>query len=165
MRPVCLIFQPSSNRQFPPVTTRPISKIAENTTVITAEQIALLNAHTLADVLQTVPGVQLDVLQTPGGFTDFNIQGSFTGYSHILVLIDGVQQNNQVQGMGFPNLIPVQQIERVEIIKGAASGSWGQALGGVVNVVTKSPDSISTIGGAGQQFPRRTRHPRKPRRE
>ena len=40
--------------------TRPISKIAENTTVITAEQIALLNAHTLADVLQTIPGVQLD---------------------------------------------------------------------------------------------------------
>lgn len=127
--------------------TRPISKIAENTTVITAEQIALLNAHTLAEVLQTVSGVQLDVLQTPGGFTDFNIQGAFTGYSHILVLIDGVKQNNQIQGMGFPNLIPVQQIERVEIIKGAASGSWGQALGGVVNVVTKSPDSIRSIGG------------------
>lgn len=126
--------------------TRPISRIAENATIITTEQIASLNAHTLADVLQTVPGVQLDQMQTPGAFTFFSIQGASDNLSHVLVLIDGVKMSNQVQGQVDPGLIPVQQIERVEIIKGAASGSWGQALGGVVNVVTKSPDS-RPIGG------------------
>lgn len=126
---------------------RPISHIAENVTVITAEQIAALNAHTLADVLQTVPGVQLNQLQTPGSFTDFNIQGAETGLSHVLVLIDGVKVNNLLQGMADPGLIPVQQIERVEIIKGASAGSWGQALGGVVNVITKSPNNERPIGG------------------
>jgi vitamin B12 transporter len=131
-----------------PRSPRPISQIAENVTVITAEQIAVLNAHTLADVLQTVPGVQLDQNQTPGGWTDFNIQGAFAGFSHVLVLIDGVKVSNLLQGMAQPGLIPVQQIERVEIIKGAAAASWGQALGGVVNVVTKSPDPERPLGGA-----------------
>lgn len=129
--------------------TRPISSIAENATVITAEQIALLNAHTLADVLQTIPGVQLTYVQTPGSFTDFSIQGAETGFSHVLVLIDGVKQNNQLQGMASPGQISIQQIERVEIIKGAASGSWGQALGGVINIVTKTPNSARLFGGVG----------------
>src|SRR6185369_14053738 len=43
--------------------------------------------------------------------------------------------------------IPVQMIERVEIIKGAASAAWGSGLGGVVNVVTKSPDPERRAGG------------------
>lgn len=135
----------------PAVTTirspRRISHIAENVTVITAEQIAALNAHTLADVLQTIPGVQLSQQQTPGSWSDFNIQGAETGLSHVLVLIDGVKMSNLLQGMANQGLIPVLQIERVEIIKGAAAGSWGQALGGVVNVVTKSPDRERQGGG------------------
>ena len=131
-----------------PRSPRPISQIAENVTVITADQIAVMNAHTLADVLQTVPGVQLDQLQTPGSWTDFNIQGAFSAFSHVLVLIDGVKVSNLLQGMAEPGLIPVQQIERVEIIKGAAAASWGQALGGVVNVVTKSPDPEKAVSGA-----------------
>jgi len=130
-----------------PRSPRPISQIAENVTVITADQIAVLNAHTLADVLETVPGVQLDSLQTPGSFTDFNIQGAFAAFSHVLVLIDGVKVSNLLQGTADPGLIPVQQIERVEIIKGAAAASWGQALGGVVNVVTKSPDPEKALSG------------------
>src|SRR5690242_945220 len=48
---------------------RPASRIAENVTVITAADIERLNAHTLADVLQTVPGIQLDYLRTPTTFT------------------------------------------------------------------------------------------------
>jgi len=133
----------------PPRYTRPISRIAENSTIITSAEIALLNAHTLADVLQTVPGVQLDQMQTPGSSVFFSIQGAPDALSHVLVLIDGVQQNNQLQGRSDPARISVQQIEQVEIIKGAAAGSWGQALGGVVNVVTKMPDSDRFIGGSG----------------
>jgi len=49
--------------------------------------------------------------------------------------------------MVSPGLIPVQQIERIEIIKGAASGAWGSALGGVVNIVTKSPNADRPLAG------------------
>jgi vitamin B12 transporter len=43
--------------------------------------------------------------------------------------------------------VPVQAIERVEIIKGPASSSWGSSLGGVINVITKSPDEDRKFGG------------------
>ena len=124
---------------------RPTSKIAENVTVITADDIIRLNAHTLAEVLQTVPGIQLDYLRTPSSFTYFNIQGAIS--NNVLVLIDGIRQNDFDQNGAWPGLIPVQQIERVEIIKGAASATWGQALGGVINIVTKTPNPERAASG------------------
>lgn len=125
---------------------RPVSRIAENVTVITADDILRLNAHTLAEVLQTVPGIQLDInLRTPTTFSFFNIQGALN--TTVLVLVDGIRQNDYDQNMVSPGLIPVQQIERIEIIKGAASGSWGSALGGVVNVVTKSANPERAVSG------------------
>jgi vitamin B12 transporter len=134
----------------PQVTTshiiRPTSKIAENVTVVTAEEIARINAHTLADVLQTVPGISMDVVRTPGSSAFFNIQGALN--TQVLVLMDGVPLNNLNQNVVFPGDIPVQQIERVEIVKGAASAAWGPALGGVVNIVTKSPEPGRPVSGA-----------------
>lgn len=125
---------------------RPTSTIAENVTVITADDIVRLNAHTLAEVLQTVPGIQLDFnLRTPSTFTFFNIQGALN--TTVLVLIDGIRQNDFNQNLASPGLIPVQQIERIEIVKGAASGSWGSALGGVINIVTKTPDPERPVSG------------------
>ncbi len=124
---------------------RPTSKIAENVTVVTAEDIARLNAHTLAEVLQTVPGIQLDHLGTPGTWTFFNIQGALN--TTVLVLIDGIRQNDFQQNIATPGQIPVQNIERIEIVKGAASAAWGPALGGVINIITKSPDPERRAGG------------------
>lgn len=117
---------------------RPASLIAENVTVVTSEEIARLNAHTVADVLQTVPGVQIDLLQTPGGVVFYDVLGS--SHRHTLVQIDGVPQNFvSAENLAHLGSIPVQMIERIEIIKGAASAAWGSALGGVINIITKSP--------------------------
>jgi vitamin B12 transporter len=126
---------------------RPISKIAENVTIITSQQIEELNAHTLAEVLNTIPGIQFDRAgRTPGVLDSFSIQGASNG--HILVLIDGVSQNELGQNAGNLGIISVQQIERVEIIKGGASAAWGQALGGVVNIITKSPNPDKPFSGS-----------------
>lgn len=126
---------------------RPTSKIAENVTVITAEQIARLNVHTLTEVLNTVPGFQLDSVRSPG-FSAFSyaLQGATS--RHIQLLIDGVPQNEILEGFANTGMIPVQLIERVEIIKGAASTAWGSALGGVINVITKSPATEKALSGA-----------------
>lgn len=96
-------------------------------------------------MLQTVPGIQLDYVRTPGTFTFFNIQGTYN--NTVLVFIDGVRQNDFNQNLAEPGIIPVQQIERIEIVKGAASAAWGPALGGVINIVTKSPDLERPVGG------------------
>jgi len=134
---------------------RPASLVAENITVITAADIERLNAHTLAEVLQTVPGIQLDYLRTPSTFSFFNVQGALN--TTVLVLVDGIRQNDFDQNIAIPGLIPVQQIERIEIIKGAASAAWGPALGGVINIITKSPNPERMVGGivsgsTGSQF-------------
>jgi vitamin B12 transporter len=136
---------------------RPTSRIAENVTVITAADIERLNAHTLADILQTIPGIQLDLpVRTPATYSGFfNIQGSLN--TTVLVLIDGIRQNDFDHNVVFPGWIPVQQIERIEIIKGAASAAWGSALGGMVNIITKTPNPERPVSGMvsgsiGSQF-------------
>jgi vitamin B12 transporter len=125
---------------------RPASKIAENVTVITADDISRINAHTLAEVLQTVPGIQLDQLQTPGSWVFFNILGLTS--RHILVQIDGIPQNFiSADNQSEVGSIPVQMIERVEIVKGAASAAWGSAMGGVINIISKSPPADRPVSG------------------
>ncbi len=127
---------------------RPISRIAENVSVVTADDIRRLNAHTLSEVLNTIPGIQMQFPnRTPGAVTDIFIQGAEAAAGHVLVLLDGIQQNNYNQGWADIAQIPVQQIERIEIIKGAASTSWGPALGGVINIITKAPAPDRAVGG------------------
>lgn len=122
-----------------------ISKVAENVTVITAEDIKSINAHTLADVLYYVTGVHEQITGGPGSAANAFVQGSST--RHVLLLIDGVPQNNLSDFFPDVGAVPVQSIERVEIVKGPASSAWGSSLGGVINVITKNPDEDRNFGG------------------
>jgi vitamin B12 transporter len=116
---------------------KPISHVAENMTVITAADIERMGAHSLADVLNTVAGITLFGPQTPGNLSSASIQGSDQKY--VTVMMDGVIMNNLSSNIASVGILPVQQIERIEIIKGPASASWGSALGGIVNIITKGP--------------------------
>jgi vitamin B12 transporter len=123
-----------------------ITRVAENVSVITAEDIELMNAHTLTDVLNTVTGVQIDWRGGIGSTILYSVQGS--EFRHVAVFIDGVSitniSDNGAQHLGF---IPVQFIERIEIIKGPASSTWGSSLGGVINIITKPAAGIKTLNG------------------
>jgi vitamin B12 transporter len=125
---------------------KPLSHTPENVTVVTAREIEALNAHTLADVLATVSGIQLENLSYPGGGVYTSIQGS--QYTNVLVLVDGVPLNNLADNFPDVGQVPARIIERIEIVKGAASSAWGQALGGVINVITKSPQQGRLFGGS-----------------
>jgi vitamin B12 transporter len=121
------------------------SKVAENVSVVTSEEIQAMNAHTLADVLNTVNGVQVQTTGGPGTLAQARIQGSEE--RHVLVMMDGIELNNLSNNVADIGAIPVQQIERIEIIKGPASSSWGSSLGGIINIITKSPDESRPVGG------------------
>ncbi|KAA0895424.1 TonB-dependent receptor plug domain-containing protein [Oryzomonas rubra] len=123
---------------------KPLSQTAENVTVVTAADIEALNAHTLADVLATIPGIQTQQRGGPGGQSFTFIQSS--DYNHVLVLVDGVAINTS-GNFADTALIPARVIERIEIVKGAGSSSWGQALGGVISVTTHSPEQGRKLGG------------------
>jgi len=139
-----------TGEQYPVVSAsrspKPVSQIAENISVITSSEIEALDAHTLADVLATIPGVQVDLVGTPGSINNSTlVNGSLS--HHVLFLLDGVQINNLSDNQADVGAYPVQNIDRIEIVKGPASSSWGPALGGVVNIITKTPPDDRTVSG------------------
>jgi outer membrane receptor protein involved in Fe transport len=130
---------------------KPISNVAENMTVITAADIERMNAHSLAEVLDTVTGIQTRYApHTPGNQALLDIQGA--GAKYATIIIDGVVMNQLSNNMTDIGIIPVQFIERIEIIKGPASSSWGSALGGVINVITKGPPDKGVSGMASVSY-------------
>lgn len=134
--------------------SKPLSQTAENVTVITAADIEAMNAHTLSDVLDTVPGLQLEHNGGPGvNPLIFMMSNNFI---HTQVLLDGVSFASLGSNSADVTSIPAQIIERVEIVKGATSTAWGQALGGVINVITKSPAQRPIGGSATASIGERT---------
>ncbi|MBF0566224.1 MAG: TonB-dependent receptor plug domain-containing protein [Nitrospirae bacterium] len=124
---------------------KPITEVAENMTVITSDMIEQMNAHTLAEILNTVPGIQMSMGNVFGNYSSLSLQGA--SYQYVRVLIDGVTLNDIENNYARTGDIPVQNIDRIEIIKGPASSSWGSSLGGVINIITKSGDSAVKAGG------------------
>ncbi|MDD2852394.1 MAG: TonB-dependent receptor [Desulfuromonadaceae bacterium] len=115
---------------------KPIFQVAENMTVITAKDIEAMNAHSIDEVLERVPG--LFVLFGTNEYlssAQLIIQGSEP--RHVTVLLDGMSVNSQSGGNGPTHFIPLRIVERIEIIRGAASSTWGSALGGIVNIITR----------------------------
>ena len=122
-----------------------IARTAENVTVVTAAEIEMMGAHTLPDVLNNIPGLQTDDRGSVGTSAGVSVQGA--PLMHVLFLLDGVRQNFLSSGGAEVASIPIHNIERLEIVKGPASSAWGSALGGVVNIVTKSPAEDKGLGG------------------
>ncbi len=125
---------------------KPMSQVAENVTIITAEEIQRMNAHSVAEVLNRVSGVFV-------GFNgrDFNSSAALhieeSDFTHVLVLIDGLRWNFAAGGMAVTDSIPVEIISRIEVIKGPGSSTWGSSLGGVVNIITKKTGSSTRPTG------------------
>jgi vitamin B12 transporter len=124
-------------------TTKPISQVAANISVITSEDIEEMNYHTLAEVLNHIPGMQVD-LRTPWAATVF-IQGNKQEYSTIK--IDGVTMNFLSSNSFNAGVIPVKNIKKIEIIKGPASSVWGSSLGGIINIITKPAGNTEKLDG------------------
>ncbi len=123
-----------------------LEEVTVSVDVIGAKLIESKNCITLADVIRNAPGVQL----TDG---QLNIRaGSGWSYgtgSRVLVMVDDMPILSADQGEVEFNLIPMENVEQLEIIKGASSALYGSsALNGVVNIKTKMPglEPKTTIG-------------------
>ncbi|MGH7698990.1 MAG: TonB-dependent receptor [Gemmatimonadales bacterium] len=115
--------------------TQLLSQVVASTTVLDDSTIAGRAVRTLDQAVGWVSGVQLLNGQV-------NIHGS-SGYaqginSRVLLLVDGVPANQGDRGGIHWDLVPVEQVERIEIVKGAGSALYGSAaLGGVINIITR----------------------------
>lgn len=140
-----LYFDQGATEQTTTRTAKPLSRVAENVSIITAEEIEKMQAHTTAEVLDRIPGIYMNTNGRDFGMTaSMTIQAS--KYEDVLVLVDGMDWNFLSGGNPTLNTIPVAIIKRIEIIKGPGSATWGSALGGVVNIITKDTGGEKTTG-------------------
>jgi len=126
----------------------PLSDATVPVTVITREEIELSLATDLAELLRFEAGLDIGRNGGPGQATSLFLRG--TESNHTLVLIDGVRMNpGTLGGAAIQNIAP-EVIERVEIVKGARSALFGtDAIGGVINIITRRSDEGYFEGGAG----------------
>src|SRR5688572_14326699 len=92
-------------------------------------------ASTINDLLQWAFGVEL--MPRSPALADVGIRGS--SFEQVLVLVDGIRMRDSQTGHFNLNLtVPLDQIERIEILRGPAASLYGSdAMGGVINVVTR----------------------------
>ena len=116
----------------------PFSKKYRSVEVIDSKSIVESGVNNVVDLLQQVSGVDLRRRGVPGTQADLYIRGG--GFDQTLLLIDGMKMDDIQTGHHTLNLLlPIQLIERIEIIKGPASRIFGQnAFNGAINIVTKT---------------------------
>lgn len=108
--------------------------------VIGKAELEAANARNVDELFKTVLGVDLQGGGFPGSPVRLNMRGLTTGYQsqRVLVLVDGRRINEQYQGNVEFALLPADNVERIEILRGPGSALYGSnAMGGVINVITK----------------------------
>lgn len=115
----------------------PFSKTSRTITIITSNDIIKSPFNNLSDLLQNVVGIDVRRRGVDGMQSDIYIRGG--NFDQTLVLIDGVKMDDVQTGHHNMNaILSLQNIERIEIIKGPAARIYGQnAFTGAVNIVTK----------------------------
>ena len=127
-----------------------LSESGMHYSIITRKDIQHLPVQNVNELLAYVSGVDIRQRGPMGTQADIGIRGST--FDQVLVMVDGVRMSDPQTGHHQMNLpVPLQMIERIEIIRGTAARRYGlNALGGVVNIVTKkttdSPFAIEAFG-------------------
>ncbi|MBC8345588.1 MAG: TonB-dependent receptor [Candidatus Marinimicrobia bacterium] len=134
-------------------TERYLKDTPVTTHVIKGEKLTERGAVDLSQLIQESTGI--NVVENQFG-TGVELNGFDA--NHILLLVDGAKVVGRVNGQLDMSQIPINQIERIEIVKGSTSALYGsEAMGGVINVFTKMPinpttlNSEITLGSFGQQ--------------
>jgi outer membrane receptor protein involved in Fe transport len=124
-----------------------LSDVAGSLVVISSSDLKQTASATIDDALRQVPGFTL-FRRTGSRAANPTTQGvslrgaGASGASRALVLADGIPLNDPFGGWVYWGRVPREEIERIEVLRGGASSLYGSsALGGVVNLITRSPDA------------------------
>ena len=131
-------------------TEKELKDVTQSVTVLTADDLRRSGATNAAEAVRAAVGVTLNDNGPRGSNKTVNIRGA--NYSQVLVLLDGARLNSAQNGGFDLAVLPVSidEIERIEIVRGPGSPLYGaDAVGGVVNIITKKPAGpVTVVGGA-----------------
>lgn len=138
-------------------TEEPVSKVPANMSVVTGKELQDRHVTNMEEALRTVPGVTLQTYGTPGHETFNKIR--INGSDQVQYLVDGISMTMPNIGYFTPvaDFQNMDGINRVEVLKGAASSLYGSnAVGGVINVITAKPQEgvktkVRFMGGSYNQ--------------
>ena len=129
----------------------PTEKIGSAVSIVTNAELRAQQVRHAAEAIRSLPGVHVSAAGGFAGLTQVRMRGAEG--NHTLVLVDGIEANATNAGeFDFSDLL-IDDIERIEVIRGGHSGIYGsKAIGGVINIVTKSgrgPIRVETTGDVG----------------
>jgi vitamin B12 transporter len=114
-----------------------ISQVPAASTIVTREDIERQQAKSLPQILKTVAGVDITESGGAGKATSVFLRG--TESDHVLFLVNGIRIGSATAGLTSLELLPVAQIDRIEVIRGPRGSQWGsEAIGGVIHIFTRT---------------------------
>jgi outer membrane receptor for ferrienterochelin and colicin len=117
--------------------------------VLTAEDLRKLGVNTLYEALNHMPGVL--VTESYFGYTMVNIRGILSTHYNdkVLLLINGHPMREVVNGSFHMEIVPIQAVERIELVRGPGSALYGtNAFAGVINIITRKGASLQADNGS-----------------
>jgi outer membrane cobalamin receptor len=110
--------------------------VSHHVDVIAADEIEQSGAVNIAEVLDSRAGISISDYGPEGAQQSISLRGSTS--EQVLVLVDGVRMNNAQSGGVDLSLLPLDAVERIEVVRGATSSLYGaDAIGGVINIITR----------------------------
>jgi len=130
--------------------SEPLKDTTANVTVVTSKEIQERGYRTVADAVSRISGFSTASNGGPGQTSGIFLRGFNSG--NILILLDGVPLKDPTDPSFSAGLAHLQldDVERIEVVKGAQSGIWGaDAVAGVINIITKkaAPDGHVSLRG------------------
>jgi len=117
-------------------TAQTVDDTLASVTVITRDEIERQQAKSVTDMLRGLPGITISNNGGAGKTTSIFLRG--TESDHVLVLIDGVKVGSATLGTTAFQHLPLEQIDRIEIVRGPRSSLYGsEAIGGVIQIFTR----------------------------
>lgn len=133
-----------------------LTDVLADVTVLDRSELDLAGQSSLLDVLANLPGIQISRNGSYRSSSGVFLRGATS--SQTVILLDGVRIGSATSGTPALENIPLDRIERIEVLRGAASALYGaDAVGGVIQIMTREPDRKPVytanvgVGGDGQR--------------
>ncbi len=133
-----------------------LHRSTQSYTVLDHHEFSLMQPNRLSSILQQIPAVHLDEMGPRGGLSSIYLRGADPNFT--LIMLDGIPLNDSTDQRGGAvdlSTIPIDQVTRVEIVRGPLSAFYGsEAMAGAINLVTDSQkeDSKARVLLEGGRF-------------